>query len=52
VLADPVAHGFRFRTVTVIVISRLAYRKGIDLLVASAPRICAAFPNIRFVVGT
>ncbi|KAI0273109.1 transferase [Russula aff. rugulosa BPL654] len=38
-------------TITVIVISRLAYRKGIDLLVAAAPRICAAFPNIRFVVG-
>lgn len=38
-------------TITVIVISRLAYRKGIDLLVATAPRICAAFPNVRFVVG-
>ncbi|KAH9995194.1 transferase [Russula compacta] len=37
--------------ITVIVISRLAYRKGIDLLVATAPRICAAFPNVRFVVG-
>jgi glycosyltransferase involved in cell wall biosynthesis len=41
-----------YRTVTVIVVSRLAYRKGIDLLVAAAPRICAAFPNVRFVVGT
>jgi phosphatidylinositol glycan class A protein len=39
------------RTVTIIVISRLAYRKGVDLLVATAPRICAAFPNVRFVVG-
>jgi len=38
-------------TITVIVISRLAYRKGIDLLVAAAPRICAAFPNVRFVIG-
>ena len=37
--------------VTIIVISRLAYRKGVDLLVATAPRICAAFPNVRFVVG-
>jgi len=51
VLADPLAHAF-YRTVTVIVVSRLAYRKGIDLLVAAAPRICAAFPNVRFVVGT
>ncbi|KAI0315054.1 hypothetical protein OF83DRAFT_1085218, partial [Amylostereum chailletii] len=36
---------------TIVVISRLAYRKGVDLLVASAPRICAAFPNVNFVVG-
>ncbi|PBK83481.1 glycosyltransferase family 4 protein [Armillaria gallica] len=38
-------------TVTVVVLSRFAYRKGIDLLVATAPRICNAFPNVRFVVG-
>ncbi|KAJ3783892.1 glycosyltransferase family 4 protein [Lentinula aff. detonsa] len=38
-------------TITIVVLSRLAYRKGIDLLVATAPRICAAFPNIRFLVG-
>ncbi|KAG6867767.1 Phosphatidylinositol N-acetylglucosaminyltransferase gpi3 subunit [Termitomyces sp. T159_Od127] len=37
--------------ITIVVLSRLAYRKGIDLLVATAPRICAAFPNVRFVVG-
>ncbi|THH07552.1 hypothetical protein EW145_g3300 [Phellinidium pouzarii] len=38
-------------TITIVVISRLAYRKGIDLLVATAPRICDMFPNVRFVVG-
>ncbi|KAH8999563.1 transferase [Lactarius akahatsu] len=38
-------------TITIIVVSRLAHRKGVDLLVATAPRICAAFPNVRFVVG-
>ncbi|KAJ3546371.1 hypothetical protein NM688_g5522 [Phlebia brevispora] len=38
-------------TVTIVVLSRLAYRKGIDLLVATAPRICAMFPNVRFVIG-
>ncbi|KAK0449676.1 glycosyltransferase family 4 protein [Desarmillaria tabescens] len=38
-------------TVTIVVLSRLAYRKGIDFLVAAAPRICNAFPNVRFVVG-
>lgn len=40
-----------YLTVTIVVLSRLAYRKGIDLLVGTAPRICAAFPNVRFVVG-
>ncbi|CAA7270260.1 unnamed protein product [Cyclocybe aegerita] len=38
-------------TITIVVLSRLAYRKGIDLLVATAPRICALFPNVNFVVG-
>ncbi|CAL1708571.1 unnamed protein product [Somion occarium] len=37
--------------VTIVVLSRLAYRKGIDLLVATAPRICKLFPNVRFLVG-
>ena len=31
--------------------SRLAYRKGVDLLVAAAPTICKKFPNVRFLVG-
>ena len=38
-------------TITIVVISRLAYRKGIDLLVATAPRICALFPHVNFVIG-
>ncbi|KAE9391748.1 transferase [Gymnopus androsaceus JB14] len=37
--------------INIVVISRFAYRKGIDLLVATAPRICAAFPNIKFIIG-
>jgi glycosyltransferase involved in cell wall biosynthesis len=37
--------------VTIVVVSRLAYRKGIDLLVAAAPRICSAFPNVKFLIG-
>ncbi|KAJ6532761.1 transferase [Mycena vulgaris] len=37
--------------ITIVVLSRFVYRKGIDLLVATAPRICAAFPNVRFLVG-
>lgn len=38
--------------VTIVVLSRLAYRKGVDLLVATAPRICAKFPHVHFVIGT
>lgn len=37
--------------VTIVVISRLVFRKGIDLLVASAPHICRKYPNVRFLIG-
>ncbi len=39
------------QSVTIVVLSRLAYRKGIDLLIATAPRICASFPNVNFIIG-
>ncbi|KAF8906762.1 glycosyltransferase family 4 protein [Gymnopilus junonius] len=38
-------------TITIVFLSRLTYRKGIDLLVATAPKICALFPNVNFIVG-
>ncbi|KAG8979889.1 hypothetical protein FRC05_007332 [Tulasnella sp. 425] len=37
--------------ITIVVVSRLAYRKGMDLLVATAPRVCRMFPNVRFLIG-
>ncbi|KAF8217720.1 glycosyltransferase family 4 protein [Mycena galopus ATCC 62051] len=37
--------------ITIVFLSRLVYRKGIDLLVATAPRICRDFPNVRFIIG-
>ncbi|KAJ8501740.1 hypothetical protein ONZ45_g12030 [Pleurotus djamor] len=37
--------------VVIVVVARLAYRKGIDLLVAAAPRICSAFPQVKFIIG-
>lgn len=37
--------------VTIVVISRLVYRKGIDLLVAIIPRICSMYRNVRFIIG-
>jgi glycosyltransferase involved in cell wall biosynthesis len=50
--SETLGHGSSVKfPVTIVVISRLAYRKGIDLLVAAAPRICSAFPNVKFVIG-
>lgn len=37
--------------ITVVVISRLYYNKGTDLLVASIPRIIASHPNVRFIIA-
>lgn len=39
------------RPVTIVVLSRLMYRKGIDLLLGAIPRLCALHPDICFVVG-
>ena len=38
-------------TITIVVISRLFYNKGTDLLIASLPRILAAHPNVRFLIA-
>ena len=37
--------------VTIVVVSRLVYRKGVDLLAGLIPIICEKYPNIRFLVG-
>ncbi|KAJ1553617.1 hypothetical protein HK405_007401 [Cladochytrium tenue] len=37
--------------ITIVVVSRLAYRKGTDLLIAVIPRICAAYPMVQFLIG-
>ncbi|EED22372.1 phosphatidylinositol:UDP-GlcNAc transferase subunit PIG-A [Talaromyces stipitatus ATCC 10500] len=38
-------------TITIVVISRLFYNKGIDLLIAAIPRILKSHPNVRFIIG-
>ena len=38
-------------TITIVVISRLFYNKGVDLLIAAIPRILASDPNVRFIIG-
>lgn len=36
---------------TVVILSRLMYRKGIDLLVEAIPLICHAHPHVNFLIG-
>lgn len=37
--------------ITVVVLSRLVYRKGIDFLIAVVPAICARFHNVDFFIA-
>lgn len=37
--------------IVIVVISRLVYRKGADLLVEVIPEVCRQHPNVRFIVG-
>jgi len=37
--------------VTIVVVSRLTYRKGVDLLVGVIPTLCAKYRNLHFVIG-
>lgn len=38
-------------TLNIVVISRLFYNKGTDLLIAAIPRILSAHPNVRFIIA-
>ena len=37
--------------ITIVVISRLFYNKGTDLLIAALPRILASHRNVRFIIA-
>ncbi|CAN1253031.1 Phosphatidylinositol N-acetylglucosaminyltransferase subunit A [Linum perenne] len=37
--------------IVIVVISRLVYRKGADLLVEVIPEVCRLYPDVRFIVG-
>ncbi|KAL0453339.1 UNVERIFIED_CONTAM: Phosphatidylinositol N-acetylglucosaminyltransferase subunit A [Sesamum latifolium] len=37
--------------IVIVVISRLVYRKGADLLVEVIPEVCRLHPNVRFIIG-
>ena len=38
-------------TVNIVIISRVVYRKGIDLVAELIPLACARFPHVHFIVG-
>ena len=38
-------------SVTVVVVSRLVYRKGMDLLAGVIPIVCARHPDLQFIIG-
>lgn len=37
--------------ITIVVVSRLVYRKGTDLLAGLIPIICSKFPEVNFIIG-
>ncbi len=37
--------------IVIVVVSRLVYRKGIDLIIDVIPPICERFPNVEFLIG-
>ena len=39
------------KDITIISVSRQAYRKGTDLLIEVIPEVCKLFPNVKFVIG-
>ncbi|KAF7635136.1 hypothetical protein Mgra_00005418 [Meloidogyne graminicola] len=42
---------YNSRPITIVVISRLVYRKGADLLVQIIPEVCKRHKEVRFVIG-
>lgn len=42
---------YPLNTVNIVVISRLTFRKGVDLLVDVVPTICKKFPQVYFIIG-
>jgi glycosyltransferase involved in cell wall biosynthesis len=38
--------------INIVILSRLVYRKGVDLVVEVIPEICKRFPNVYFIIGT
>ncbi|CAB3235681.1 unnamed protein product [Arctia plantaginis] len=37
--------------ITIVIVSRLVYRKGVDLMAAVIAEMCPKYPNLRFIIG-
>lgn len=37
--------------ITIVIVSRLVYRKGVDLMAAVIADMCPRYPNLRFIIG-
>ncbi|XP_078435846.1 UDP-Glycosyltransferase superfamily protein isoform X2 [Wolffia australiana] len=48
---NPAPEKLNHDEIVIVVISRLVYRKGTDLLVEVIPEVCSLFPNVRFIIG-
>lgn len=47
---DP-SRRFPHNTINIVLLSRLVYRKGIDLLAEVIPLVCARISNVHFIIG-
>ncbi|KAL6003273.1 hypothetical protein ACLOJK_023496 [Asimina triloba] len=47
----PAPNRLSYNQIVIVVVSRLVYRKGADLLVEVIPEVCRLFPNVRFIIG-
>lgn len=46
---DPTKRDKNF--LTIVIVSRLVYRKGVDLMAAVIADMCPRYPNLRFIIG-
>lgn len=37
--------------INIVILSRLVYRKGVDLVIDVIPKICQLFENVYFIIG-
>ncbi|XP_043712060.1 phosphatidylinositol N-acetylglucosaminyltransferase subunit A-like [Telopea speciosissima] len=51
VMFKPATCRLNYDKIIIVVVSRLVYRKGADLLVEVIPEVCRLCPNVHFIIG-